>query len=1107
MTDVPRRGVSRRRFLATGGIAATSLAAGDALGRLVGADEAGAVAEAASEGVSGAVTLTEGSMIQLAVSPDQDTILFNLLGIFWSLPASGGRATKLSGLYADPAYPSWSPRGDRIAYQSYVGGTYHIWTMRPDGSERRQLTSGGWDDREPVYSPDGRQIAFASDRGGGSYNVWILDVGSGALRQLTHAAADASNYQPTWSPDGASVAYVEDNADSQLILSMAASGAGDPRVLHTHTQGTVYSPTWSPDGARLAYVLHDPSTAGPNEGAGFPRLMINGSAVTEGEDVFTFPAQWLGSDRLLYAADGKIRERDLAGGDVRDVPFSARVSFRRSSYRRRKYDFESRKAQDVKGIANPVLSPDGSTVAFVALNQLWTMKIGRKPVAITDDVYYKATPFWSPDGSQLAYSSDREGPEAIYIRDMRNGRERKLTGPFAGAQVRGAWSPDGEKIAFLSSIDGSGNAGTYVADVAGGEVRQILTPLFEPGRPTWGPDSNIVALAAWKPYSNRFREGQSLILTVDVTTGATTWHDPYPFNTINNRKGDNGPVWSPDGRSMAYVLDDVLWVLPVDESGAPAGGQRQITDEVADALSWSGDSRRLLYLSNGKLRSVPASGGRPSSVPLDLRWRRDVTTGVQVIRAGALWDGVSQKLRRDVDIVVSGPRIVDVRRAEPNRYYRQRYGKDVEFVDASGLTAMPGLWESHGHEQLDQPYVGGRKGRLMLSLGITSVMSMGDPAYEALEQSESELSGVRLTPRYFWAAEAIDGERINYDFMRATVNKKSLERELDRIRALRPDIVKTYVRLRNDWEEKAIDVGHEIGIPSFSHYTWPALPYGQDACSHFATQRLGYQLSVSTSRTSYEDTIQLYAKSQMALTQTSMTSAIVRTYRDILTDRRMLKLLNPWQYSALQNQFNTQPTAADEASVRRFTENHVKILRAGGIILGGTDEPLGLNDWGLQPTIAGFVKFGFTPYEALRTVTALPAKVMGLESDLGTVERGKLADLCFVHGNPLQDIHAAADVEMVMKNGRLYTVDELIEPYADVDLNGAAANAGPQQAATVASTLCILPEPGGTGTAAGDPVKQNRRLNDGLDVRAVVGPDEGRWSPPIIDHTGGGCCC
>ena len=405
------------------------------------------------------------------------------------------------------------------------------------------------------------------------------------------------------------------------------------------------------------------------------------------------------------------------------------------------------------------------------------------------------------------------------------------------------------------------------------------------------------------------------------------------------------------------------------------------------------------------------------------------------------------------------------------------------------MTVIPGLWESHGHEQLDQPYVGGRKGRLMLSLGVTSVMSMGDPAYEALEQSESELSGERLTPRYFWAPEPVDGERVYYDFMRATANEKSLERELARIAALRPDIVKTYVRLSNEWEEKAIDAGHELGIPSFSHYTWPALPFGQDGCSHFATQRLGYQLSVSASRTSYDDTIQLYARSQMSLMQTSMTAAMLGTYPGILTDERMLKLLNPWQYSALRNQVNTVITPAEEASIRKFTENHVRILRAGGIVIGGTDEPLGLNDWGLQPTIAGFVRFGFTPYEALRTVTALPAKVMGLEADMGTVESGKLADLCLVRGNPLQDIHDAANVEMVMKNGRLHTVDELIAPYADVDLNQAAAT-----------------RPATMSSAAGEPMQQNAQLNRDLDVLAVVGPDEGRYAPPCADHTGGGCC-
>ena len=667
------RGVSRRTFLATGGVAAGALAAG----RFVTAGDAGAQAEMVGDGVSGTVTLTEGSMIQLAVSPDRETILFNLLGTLWLLPASGGAATRLTDLLNDPAYPSWSPRGDRVAFQAYMGGTYHIWTMRPDGSDRRQLTTGGWDDREPVYSPDGSQIAFASDRGGGSYNVWVMDVRSGALRQLTHAGAGASNYQPAWSPDGTRIAYVEDNADAQLIAAIAADGTGSPQARYTHTVGTVYSPSWSPDGTSIAYVLHDATTVG-----GHPNLMIDGRPVTDGEDVFTFPAQWVAPTRLLYAADGRIRRRDLASGSVETIPFAADVSFKRRSYRKRHHDFDDRKASQVKGVANPVLSPDGRTVAFVALNQLWTMRIGSRPVALTDDVYYKATPFWSPDGAQLAYSSDKDGAEAIYVRDMRTRRERKLTGAFAGAQVRGAWSPDGGKIAFLSAIDGSGNAATYVADVATGAIRQILTPLFEPGRPTWGPNSDVVALAAWQPYSNRFREGQSLILTVDVTTGATTWHNPYPFNTINNRKGDNGPVWSPDGRHMAYVLDDVLHVLPVDEHGAPAGEQRQLTDENADAISWSGDSRRLLYLSNGALRTVPLSGGRPTTVRLDLQWRRDVPRGVQVIRAGALWDGESEQLRRNVDIVVDDNRIVGVRAPEPDRAYRKRYGRHVAFVDA-----------------------------------------------------------------------------------------------------------------------------------------------------------------------------------------------------------------------------------------------------------------------------------------------------------------------------------------------------------------------------------------------------------------------------------------
>ncbi|HEY8341193.1 MAG TPA: amidohydrolase family protein [Egibacteraceae bacterium] len=1031
--------VTRRTFLTGAGSAAAALAlGGTTLGRLLSADEARA---GVRRGTAGTLTLSEGSMLQLALSPDGDTIALNLLGMLWLLDASGGEAVQITDVYSDVAYPQWSPQGDRIAFQSYLDGTYHIWTVAPDGSDLRQLTDGGFDDREPVWSPDGSQIAFASDRdnagqqrSANGYDIWVVDVASGAVRRVTRAALGFSNHQPAWAPNGSEIAYVESGSGVRRILAIDADGQGSPRVLHEHSQGTLHTPRWSPSGDRIAYVWSGPpAPAGhdPQEPVR-PALVVAGERVSDpDEDVYPYPPEWVDDDTVLYPASGRIRRRELSSGAVDTVPFTATLTFDRPAYTPKRRNYLSRTRHPVKGIANPVLSPDGRTVAFVALNQLWTLEVdpdgSGQPVPLTDDVYYKATPFWSPDGSQLAYSTDRDGPMAIYIRDMATGEERKLTGDFPLAQVRGAWSPDGRTIAFVSSTNGRGDASIHLADVETGEIRQLLEPLFEPGRPTWGPNSDVVALAVWEPYSNRFREGQSLILTVDVDSGERTLHNPYPFSTISNRKGDLGPVWSPDGRWMAYVLEDQLYVLPVDERGTPTGEQRRLTDEVADMISWSGDSSTLLYLSNGTLRTVPVTGGEPTTVPLHLRWQQDVPRGQQVIHAGALWDGVSEQLRRDVDILVHDNRIRAVRDHDP----RRRYGSHVTVVDASDLTVLPGLWECHGHEQMDQPYVGGRKGRFMLSQGITTVMGMGDPAYESLEQVESERSGARLTPRFLWAAEAIDGERNNYDFMRATVTEASLERQLERIRALEPDIVKMYVRLKMDWQERVIAAGHELGIPSFSHYTFPAMPFGMDCCSHWATQRLGYHLTMSASSAAYDDTVDLYAQSQMGIIITRGSAVMLRTYPGFLEDRRMQQLLTPWQYEQMRGQHDQQQSEASLADYREFLDGHRRILRAGGLVLTGTDEPLSLNVWGLQPTVAGLVAYGgFTTVEALRTVTSAPAKVMGLEGQLGTVETGALADLVFVRGNPLTRIQDLWNVEMVMKNGRLHTIDDLIEPYA-----------------------------------------------------------------------------
>ena len=553
----------------------------------------------------------------------------NLLGNLWTLPAAGGTATRTTSLQQDTAYPDWSPDGKTIAFQSYKSGGFHIWAMNPDGSHVRQLTSGFYDDREPQFSPDGTKIVFSSDRppdgapagtATGSYNLWTLTLATGRLSEITHASGGINYYYPTWTPDGRQITYVD---SSHAIESVAADGTGTPTTLYSDPVNTFYSPTWSPDGKSLAYPELD------QQGT-LTQLFVNGKAVSSDEDVFAFPARWVSDDALIYAANGKILRRSLSSGAVDAIPFSAKVAFDRAAYPMKAHNFESTTRQPATGILTPELSPDGRHVAFVALNQLWEMTIGHDPVALTRSPWAKATPAWSPDGKYLAYASDDGGPMAIFIRNLATGATRRLTAPFTGAQAKLAWSPDGKKIAFESALDSeAGSQALYVADVASGQFRQVFGPqnakgaayeiAFEPGAPSWGPDSNTIALAVQQSYSTRFREGASEILTVDATSGATHEYDPYPYETLTNRVEGDGPVWSPDGKYMAYVLDDVLWILPVAPTGAPAGPPRQLTTEVADQLSWSGDSQHLLYDSAGTLRMVSVNGGQPTTVPVRLQ--------------------------------------------------------------------------------------------------------------------------------------------------------------------------------------------------------------------------------------------------------------------------------------------------------------------------------------------------------------------------------------------------------------------------------------------------------------------------------------------------------
>ncbi|MCP3804429.1 amidohydrolase family protein [Allokutzneria sp. A3M-2-11 16] len=992
--------LNRRDLLRSSGVVAAAAALGGAT-----AVPANAAAED-ERGGKPRVDLTEGTNISASASSDGKLIAFDLVTAIWVVGANGGPARRLTDDLADATLPHVAPDGSRIVFQSYRDGNYHLWTVRPDGSGLTQLTTGTYDHREPRFAPDGKSVVFTSDRGNtGSYGVFRLDLADKKITTLSDTAAEQA--APAWSPDGKRVAYTVDDA----AIDVLDIGSGAVTRAVTATGGAkIYGPAFAPDGKTLSYMRLTGAVA---------ELVVGEKAVTSGEDVFGFAATWLSADELLYTADGHLRRRKLSGGTAADIAFTASVPVTtRRVYRQFVRDITDRRAQATRGIASPVVSADGKQIAFRALNALWLLTIGdANPKRIVADGYFNSDPDFAPDGKSLVYTSDRAGDADLWVRDLASGSERRLTG-LAGAQLTPRFSPDGKRIAYQDH-DGA----AWIVDTAGGTPKQVTPTLFMPGRITWSPDGNTIALAAVKPFSKRFREGTSQILTVDLASGALTYTEPMPFASIAAR-GDDGPVWSPDGKHLAFVVESTAWIVPVDARGKFTGAARQVTREVTDSLAWIG-SDALLYLNNGRLRSQSIKGGRPATIPLDLTWKRPEVKEKAVIRAGALWDGQSRELRRNVDIIVDGNRIDGIVPSRPGR----------ATVDASKLTVMPGLIDSHNHWHLRGRQWGDRQGRAWLAYGITTTRSPGDPVYQMLETREALDAGAQVGPRFFATGEAIDGSRVYYNFMRPTRSITQLDLELERARELQYDLIKTYVRLPVEYQKRVIDAAHRAGMPLSSHYLYPAEHIGMDGMEHTgATNRLGYSHTVSRLGRAYADAITLFVRSGMSITPTLFNSSVMYADdRSLVEDRRTRTLYPSWEYERLVKKADDAKLPAAEA-VRALLKSNVdmvlRIHRGGGMVIAGTDAPLDNPAISLHTNLRAMVRYGFTPHEALTTATANTARWLGHQGRLGVVARGALADLSFVDGNPLADIRAAAAVRQVMLGGVLHTVEDLLKPFA-----------------------------------------------------------------------------
>lgn len=422
------------------------------------------------------IDVDNGSWMNVDVSPDGRTIAFDLLGDIYTMPIGGGTPTRIADGLAYEHQPRFSPDGRRIAFTSDRGGGDNIWIMNVDGSDKRQLTREDFRLlNQPGWSPDGRFIIakkhFTTQRSLGTGEVWLYHVSGGGGVQLVKRADEALQKElgePIYAPDGRSLYYVR-NVSPGNVFEYAQNSRTDlfnieRYDMDTGAVSTVVSgaggavrPTPSPDGKAIAFVRR-----------------VDGRSTLWVKD---FAA---GTERQVYGPlDRDVQETWAVTGvypNMAWTPDSRAIVFWAGGKLRR-------------------VGADGGAAAEIPfrVNDTRVIVDAHHPqVEVAPDSFRTRMVRWasvSPDGRQVVFESLGK----LWIRPVAGGTPRRLvSGQEDVMQLWPSWSRDGRSIAFVSWTD-AGLGQVQTVGASGGNARTVTPVAGHYARPVFSPDGRTIA--------------------------------------------------------------------------------------------------------------------------------------------------------------------------------------------------------------------------------------------------------------------------------------------------------------------------------------------------------------------------------------------------------------------------------------------------------------------------------------------------------------------------------------------------------------------------------------------------------------------------------------